>query len=166
MAVWLADDYLVLSQVRAAKGIRYEEGDTVFTLQDDDVVLTVDGERYPDCVLAPSRAPWEDARRRGVSFRAVGNEPGWYLEIQPGRQILYVGEYGMNRVLVPNPGPEETATGQRYHVITENNDLLLDVETSACTDTMKGDSFPATVLLTVNNKRLRGCGRPLDYPWR
>lgn len=166
MAVWLVDDYLILSQVRTAEGIRYEEGDTAFVSNGDDVTLTAYGQRYPDCALAPERAPWEDARRRGVSFRAVGNEPGWYLEIQSGQQILYAGDYGMNRVLTPDPGPEVTSSGERYHVVTEANDLLLDIETTACTDTMSGDEFPATVWLTVNGKALQGCGRHLDYPWQ
>ncbi|MEP4484448.1 MAG: hypothetical protein ABJ013_02360 [Halioglobus sp.] len=166
MAVWLDDDYLILSQVRAAEGIRYQEGEIAFESKADDAALIVSGQRFPECVLVPERAPWEDARRRGVSFRAVGNEPGWHLEIQSGRQILYVGDYGMNRILVPDPGAEATSAGSRYHAVTQSNDLLLEIESTPCTDTMKGDEFPDSVWLTVNGKTLQGCGRSLDFPWR
>ena len=166
MAVWLTDDYRILSQVRTQEGIRYQEGNIAFVSKADDAALIVKGQRYPDCVLAPQRAPWEDARRRGVSFRAVGNEPGWHLEIQSGRQILYVGDYGMNRILVPDPGSETTTRGRRYHAVTQSNDLLLEIESTPCTDTMKGDEFPDSVWLTVNGKTLQGCGRSLDFPWR
>ena len=166
MAVWLTDDYRILSQVRTQEGIRYQEGNIAFVSKADDAALIVNGQRYPDCVLAPQRAPWEDARRRGVSFRAVGNEPGWHLEIQSGRQILYVGDYGMNRILVPDPGSETTTRGRRYHAVTQSNDLLLEIESTPCTDTMKGDEFPDSVWLTVNGKTLQGCGRSLDFPWR
>jgi len=166
MAVWLDDDYLILSQVGTPQGIRYQEDDVAFVSKADDMALIVRGQRYPECALVPERAPWEDARRRGVSFRAVGNEPGWHLEIQSGRQILYVGDYGMNRILVPDPGSEVTSTGRRYHAVTQSNDLLLEIESVPCTDTMKGDEFPDSVWLTVNGKTLQGCGRNLDFPWR
>src|SRR5688572_27332616 len=28
--------------------------------------------------------PWREARGRGIDFRAIGQEPGWYLEIDDG----------------------------------------------------------------------------------
>lgn len=29
-------------------------------------------------------SPWDAAAARGVAFRAVGNEPGWYVEVGRG----------------------------------------------------------------------------------
>mgnify|MGYP003654375749 FL=1 len=100
MAVWLPDRYTVLSQVRSASGTLYEEGDIAFWSKGDDAILTVVDQSYMNCQLQPRRVPWEDARRRGVDFRGVGNEPGWHVEIQAGRQILFVSGYGSERVLV------------------------------------------------------------------
>ena len=96
----------------------------------------------------------------------MGNEPGWHLEIRDGGQILYVGDYGMNRIMTPDPGAEEVAAGRIYHAVTEANELIVEIVDEACTDTMKGDSFPAQVNLTVNGKTLRGCGMALDHPWQ
>ena len=166
MAVWLDDRYLILSQVRSASGVKYQEDEVIFWTKGEEATLFLNGQQHSDCRLAPGRAPWEDARRRGVNFRAVGNEPGWYLEIRDGAQILYVGDYGMNRVMTPDPGAQDVATGRVYHAITEANELIVEVVDEACTDTMKGDSFPAQVMVTLNGDTLRGCGMTLDFPWQ
>jgi len=166
MAVWLEDRYLILSQVRSASGVKYEEGATIFWSKGEEAALWVDNQHYADCRLAPARVPWEDARRRGVNFRAVGNEPGWYLEIQRGRQLLFVGDYGMQRVMVPDPGEESLGPTRIYHGITETNDLRVEIVDELCTDTMKGDIFPSQVLIYLNGTTLWGCGRDLRQPWQ
>jgi len=166
MAVWLEDRYTILSQVRSASGVKYQEGDTVFWTKGEDAMLEIDNQQYRDCRLVPGRVPWEDARRRGVDFRAVGNEPGWYLEIQRGRQILFVGDYGMQRVMVPDPQEVQSGPTRSYHAITEANDLRVEILDELCTDTMKGGSFPSQVLVYLNGTTLWGCGRKLAYPWQ
>lgn len=40
------------------------------------------------------RDVWHAAKLRGVSFRAIGQEPGWLLEISNGEKIyLYWSQY-------------------------------------------------------------------------
>jgi hypothetical protein len=68
----------------------------------DSGILTVDGKDI-ECELNRQRTPWVDARARGAKFRAVGQEPGWDLEIHPDR-IVMVYQYGNRRVVVPNVG--------------------------------------------------------------
>ena len=165
MALWLPDRYLVLSQVRAASGTKYVEGDVTFWTKGDELLLVVGAERYNDCALNRLRAPWEDARRRGVDFRASGNEPGWTLEIKEGRQLLFVGDYGARRLLLEAPEKELDSTGYHYWASSADNVLEVRVSDSPCTDTMQGTPFPATVELQVNGKFYQGCGMPLDYPW-
>lgn len=165
MALWLPDRYLVLSQVRAASGTKYAEGDVMFWTKGDELLLEVGPERYTDCVLNRLRAPWEDARRRGVDFRASGNEPGWTLEVKEGRQLLYVGDYGANRLLLETPEKIANDAGFTYHASA--GDELVEVKVShlPCTDSMKGTLFPATVELQLNGKYLQGCGMLLEHPW-
>ena len=166
MAVWLEDRYTILSQVRSASGVRYQEGDTVFWTKGDEAMLTVDNQRYEGCHLVPGRVPWEDARRRGVEFRAVGNEPGWYLEIHPGRHLLFVGDAGMQRVLLPDPGAKLSGFTRVYHAISETNDLQVEIVDEICSDTMSGTSFPSQVTVYLNGNTLFGCGRSLNNPWQ
>jgi putative lipoprotein len=165
MALWLDDRYLVLSQVRSASGVRYEEGDTSFWTKGDEAVLVLDGERYSSCILSPQRVPWEDARRRGVDFRAVGNEPGWYLEIRRGRQLLFVAAYGMQRVLLEQPTEQDFGDLRLYEASADDVGLRVEVREQECTDSMSGERFPSRVLVTHADRQFHGCGRRLDYPW-
>ncbi len=165
MALWLEDRYIILSQVRSASGTKYVEGDVVFWSKGDEVLLEVDGRRYSDCEINHARAPWEDARRRGVDFRAVGNEPGWHLEIREGENLLYVGDYGASRILLPQP-TMTASDGERVYTAGEGDEMVRVVVTdSFCTDTMKGNQFPLTVQLQYQGRDYQGCGRDLDYPW-
>lgn len=165
MAVWLEDRYIILSRVPSASGVKYQEGSTAFFSKGDEAMLELDGERYTSCELAPARAPWEDARRRGVNFRAVGNESGWHLEIQQGRQILFVSDYGMRRVMVPDPGEKLDGEVRIYHAITDAHDLRVEIVEEDCRDTMKGDRYPSEVSVQINGKLYLGCGRDLEIPW-
>lgn len=166
MALWLPDGrYSVLSQVRSASGTKYQEGDTIFWSKGEAAMLQLGDVEYFDCRILPERGPWADARRRGVAFRAIGNEPGWHLEIVPGRQLLYVGDYGAQRLVVPDPGERVEGTVHRYHAVTESAELWVEIDTAgACFDTMSGEAFPASVTLTVDGRSLSGCGRYLDTP--
>jgi putative lipoprotein len=165
MAVWLPDRYLVLSQVRSASGTRYQEGDVEFWSSGDEAMLTVAGQAYRYCALAPHRAPWEDARRRGVDFRAVGNEPAWSLEIRNGDHLLFDGGSGMRRVASPDPGQQLNGQIRTWHAVTESADLQVEVEDNVCTDSMSGQKLPSKVTVTLDGHVYSGCGRGLDYPW-
>lgn len=165
MAVWLPDRYLVLSQVRSSSGTLYQEADVEFWIQGDEAALTVAHQQYLNCAQRPEQVPWEDARRRGVNFRAVGNEPGWSLEIRDGQHLLLVTDYGMQRVVTPDPGLTREGAARRYHAVTESADLTVEIVDETCFDTMADASYPSQVTATLNGQVLRGCGRDLDYPW-
>ena len=47
--------------------------------------------------------PWADARARGVAFRAVGQEPGWFVEVTPGDALVAVLDYGERTIELPAP---------------------------------------------------------------
>jgi membrane-bound inhibitor of C-type lysozyme/uncharacterized membrane protein len=165
MALWLPDEYVVLSQVRSASGSLYEEGDLSFWTKGDDAMLTVGEQIYQPCSLQPQRVPWEDARRRGVDFRATGNEPGWHLEIQSGRQLLFVFAYGVERVLVLDLVEETMGSTRMYTGASGNEKVKVEIEKDACVDTMSGERFPEQVVVTLGDRFYSGCGKSLDYPW-
>lgn len=166
MALWFEDRYLILSQVRSASGTKYQEGDVMFWSKGDEVTLEVAGVRYSDCQLNHSRAPWEDARRRGIEFRAVGNEPGWHLEVRGEQNLLFVGDYGATRVMFTEIETTEDREQLHYEAQGDGNRINVTVSETFCTDTMKGNEFPYTVLVQLNSRSYRGCGRALDHPWK
>lgn len=165
MAIWLTDRYVVLSQVRSASGTKYQEGDIEFWSKGGEAMLRVGSQQYLNCALVPHRVPWEDARRRGVDFRAVGNEPGWSLEIKEGQHLLFIGAYGSWRVATPDPDAVIQGPTRTWHAITESANLQVQVVDERCIDTMSGEEFPSQVLVTLNGDILYGCGRDLDHPW-
>ena len=103
---------------------------------------------------------WHDAKLRGVAFRAIGQEPGWVLEITDGEQILLVTDYGRNRHAYPYVEPRQDEAA-RVTVFQVNQNTSVLVEGKPCTDSMSGDVFETTVTITHGSRMLRGCGRAL-----
>ncbi|MGK7313625.1 MAG: hypothetical protein ACN0LA_15530 [Candidatus Longimicrobiales bacterium M2_2A_002] len=105
---------------------------------------------------------WERARRAGVDVRAVGQEPGWYVEITRGAGLLAVVDYGQDTLRLPAPEPEEGPGGERvYRVVTAEHELAVVLEERECRDAMNGMLHPLTVTLRLDGRELRGCGRRL-----
>jgi uncharacterized membrane protein len=104
---------------------------------------------------------WHKARLRGVAFRAIGQEPGWLLEIINDEEILLVTEYGKTRNAYPYVEPQEDKTARKtiYQIRDDTNILI---ESKPCSDSMSGESFEVTVTVMLGDKKLQGCGRALN----
>ncbi|MDE0931286.1 MAG: MliC family protein [Halioglobus sp.] len=165
IALWLPERYVILSQVRSASGTLYEEDDISFWSKGEEAMLTVEGQNYQNCHLLPERVAWEDARRRGVDFRGVGNDPGWSLEIQRGRQLLFILEGGAQRILVPDQTEDGEDLMYFYAGATATQNLRVNVLDLPCVDAISGDTFPTAVTVMFNGTVYQGCGQNLYYPW-
>jgi len=120
-----------------------------------------------DRALAPRDGVFfELARDR--DFRAVGQEPGWQLELRAGSEMRFTYDYGKGSAVMPAPRAQVDArTGTRsFHAVTEANDLRVEIVPVACEDSMSGKSFPATVMATLNDRSYRGCGESLATPFQ
>lgn len=163
LTVVLPDRSLVLPHVESASGAKYVDGDSGFWGKGiNSAQLTLDGKDIP-CELDRQATPWVDARARGASFRGVGQEPGWHVEVHPER-IVMVYQYGERRAVMPHPGTVTDADQpmREWHATTEEHELLLAVESRACTDVMSGEVLPSTVTVTLDGRKYTGCGRNLD----
>lgn len=87
------------------------------------------------------------------AYRAVGQEPGWVLNIANGR-IDYLGDYGETRINVPRPDPRTSFNGHRY----ETQRLIVDVTRTSCNDAMSGHGYADTVIVIADGRTVRGCG--------
>jgi uncharacterized membrane protein len=105
--------------------------------------------------------PWEAARQRGIDYRAVGQEPGWFLEIDHDAQLRLVYDYGERVVTALAPGPRVDGTRTTYEV-TSPAAVLVVIERRPCADVMSGLPFPDSVVVTMMDREVRGCGRRLD----
>lgn len=165
IALYLPGEYLVLGQVRAAAGTKYAGDGVVFWSKGNTATLDLGSRVLGSCRLNPARVPWEEARRRGVHFRAVGQEPGWHLEIQHGRKMLFVSGYGHNRVLLPTPEPELDGGLATYRASADSHDMQVDVTVEYCQDSMSGEVFENSVRVTLDGEVYLGCGLVLEADW-
>lgn len=163
---------LVLPQTISASGARYAEGTTVFWNKGREATFNLDGREYACRELFD---PWRDAAARGVEFRAIGQEPGWFLEIDEAGALHLEYDYGAERIDAPAARTSDSAGTTTYRS-TSGRDVVATVEPRACADAMSGQPFPSTVIVTIaalpestdTARELRGCGRTLadDPQWR
>jgi uncharacterized membrane protein len=150
-----------LPPVPSASGAMYQGSAYRYWYNGEEATLDAEGVKY-HCTNNPAAAIWEAAKLDGMDFRAVGNEPGWWLTIGGERMVL-VSDYGERRVemATPEPGifPDQRLT--RYKVRQAGAEIEVELHGSACRDSMSGEAFPVTVRVNFNGVWLSGCGRAL-----
>jgi putative lipoprotein len=162
LRLFLPDRTLKLPLVPSASGERYQgEGVMFWTKGGDQALLERDGEVFR-CSVDGRRTVWEDARLRGVDFRAVGNEPGWLLEIGPERMV-FLYDYATRRAEAARPEPVVDAEAGRTVYATEVDAWPFTVTLlgKPCRDTMSDEAFETTVTVEWGPNRYLGCGRSL-----
>ena len=86
-----------LDQTVSASGARYADSVMVFWTKGSTATLERQGAPVVHCEERRADSLREDARARGVVYRALGNEPGWILEIGPGTKLSWTTNYGQDR---------------------------------------------------------------------
>jgi uncharacterized membrane protein len=120
-----------------------------------------------DTFFEGSEHVWLDARERGVTFRAIGQEPGWLVEISGDRTMRVVTDYGAVEFIiapVPRAVVDATTRTTTYSARADGSDVQVRIRDVPCADTMSGQRFSATVTLSVNGISHHGCGRTLSVP--
>ncbi len=107
-----------------------------------------------------SMPSWETARAAGVAFRAVGQEPGWLLDIYTRDKIVLVWDYGANKLELPRSAPAAPQAGvTRYESQARGHHLVVTIRATPCQDGMSGQDYPASVEVVIDGRSLNGCGR-------
>ena len=152
-----------LPHVQTASGARYADGGTAFWSRADEATLEWRGERSTGCRNNPRSAVWEHAKLSGVDFRAVGQEPGWHLEIRRADTVVLVSDYGTARHTFPwtEPVDDPRALRTAYWMQSGPDELKVVLELGPCYDTMSGEQFETRVTVWLNGRELTGCGRAL-----
>ena len=152
-----------LPQIPSGSGAKYSDGDIMFWSTGEEATLEVGEGARRNCRNNRAKAIWEDAKLRGVDFRAVGNEPGWNLEISAGGGIVYVGDYGQTEYRFRTPDPVEDRDARRttYTVNDADHQIVIVLDGRRCQDTMSGDSFETTVTVVLDGREFTGCGQAL-----
>ncbi len=110
------------------------------------------------CVPADT-PPQTPAEPPTAAYMALGTEPGWTLEITPGR-LNYDGDYGETKIMVPNPGAKPSLNGRTY--VTDR--LSVVIKNAPCSDGMSDRRFADTVRVIAGGRTLHGCGGKILAP--
>lgn len=152
-----------LPQIRAASGVRYEDATMLFWTKGDGATFQRKPGMATECREDRALSLLEDARARGITFRAVGNEPGWLLEIGPENRVMFEDGYGSMRVVFQSLTPRNNA--QPGITIYENTSsaylMKITLRQQTCADTMSEETFTHTVDIEVEGAKRRGCGQEL-----
>lgn len=151
-----------LPHVRSGSGAKYSDGTNTYWSKGEEASFETVVGSFADCRNNPLLAVWEHARITGANFRAVGNEPGWHLELRKDH-IDYTGNYGTERQRYPLPEKEFSRNrGQTiYRAGDCSGSMTILLDSRECFDTMSGERFETTVTIRQNGNRLQGCGRAL-----
>ena len=149
---------LTLPHAVAASGARYSDGTNTFWNKGREATFERHG-RTEMC--RERREPWQEAADRGVDFRAVGQEPGWFLEIDNEKQIRVVYDYAEHQLVASVPSPATKGRTVFYDMMVDSQRVLITIEEMPCSDAMSGEAFPRSVAVTIGTRTLRGCGRDI-----
>jgi putative lipoprotein len=155
-----------LARVAPGSGARYESQGITFRAGGDpadEASLETGTQRYADCRGIRAGTPWEEAALLGIEFRAIGQEPGWVLDLDEDRRLRFIGDYGERRVLARAPDPvRDPSSGMvTYAARTGSDTLVVAVREVPCEDVMSGEAYSHQVTVRVGSRQFDGCGRPL-----
>ena len=99
----------------------------------------------------------------GMDMRAVGNEPGWILELSARDSIMFATDYGRRTFRFETPLPDiDPESGKTVYRLNQGGDtFMVIVESRPCQDSMSGKTFEFQVTVILNEQKWTGCGKKL-----
>lgn len=161
--LFLRRETLKLPKAPSASGMKYSDGENTFWIKGNEAMFSTSKRTHEDCLNNQRKAIWEHAKLNGVDFRAVGNEPGWVLEISNKTDIQLITNYGQSHHNFAST--EVTSATQGLTTIFEGKNkrdqIEITITGTRCGDSMSNEMFPVTVDIQLNENVYRGCGRAL-----
>lgn len=159
----LPSGQVTLAPVRAASGARYEGGGVAFWSKGNEATLTETTGERAGCEGEVAATRWDEARLLGADFRAIGQEPGWTLELGRlrGFRLTLAGAEPIVAQLPERQEDPRTDTDS-YQVSAGGHDVAVAIARETCRDAMSGERMMHAVTVRLDGRELRGCGRRLD----
>jgi putative lipoprotein len=157
--LFLPDSVLGLERTPAAVGRRYTRAGVELWHDVSQATLDIDGTLH-DCSVHQGPDPWTDARLRGVTFRAIGQEPGWVLDVAAD-SITFIADYGERSARAPTPPARHDGAATTWEADAEGSLLRIVADPTPCADIMSGETFPWSVRVVLGTQAWTGCGRRL-----
>ena len=138
---------------------RYSNGSATLSELGDLVRFEEPGAIYW-CRIEPAEVPWQDARLRGIDFRAAG-DPSWSLEIDNGVATDFSVGQGAARVSTRFPAVALAGKDNRMTMTAAGgaHALAMVAERRICH--FAGSTMTLSVTVTFDGRTYTGCGRML-----
>jgi uncharacterized membrane protein len=109
---------------------------------------------------------WEAAKARGVRFRGIGQEPGWIVDVlgdAGSERLELTADYGELKLKFEPVNREENANPPRtfYRAKSAKHSIEVEIIPEPCADAMSGQPYDHTVIVRLDARELRGCGKTL-----
>ena len=147
-----------LARARAASGAKYKGGAATVWSKGGTATVEIDGQRLENCTIAPQTEP-QDEHPPNLQFRAVGQEPGWIVEVTDD-SLRFAWAYGQREVTASQFGTDTDDKRVLYRADTDRGPLRVVARPQYCTDPMNGRLFSHTVTVTLAGDVHTGCGHP------
>lgn len=158
-----SEDFATLPRAEAGEDETgaFELGGARVLLNGDRAIVSLaSGERL-ECTNNPERANWEDARLRGVTFRGVGSQPTFLVEID-NNNVNVITEGGDNRLVFTRPAPDVTEGRTLYHGSANQKNVTVTIKDEPCVDPLTKQELSSSVRVDVDSTTYEGCGRNLQ----
>ena len=156
----LPDTTVTLPRRISASGANYHEGPYTYWSKGDEASIETPGASFTRCLSDEGGPDWRGAKARGVRFRAIGQEPGWILDIRGDGGIDVQADYGETVFSLPPSDPVSGPGGRTvYRVEDEAHRVMIVIADMPCRDAMSGWPYESTVSMVLDGREYRGCGR-------
>lgn len=152
---------IVMPHIPSGSGAKYGDGKgNEFWSKGEEAMLMLGGKEVGNCTKSERASPWVDAQSRNIGFRAIGNEPGWYVEVGRGEAPALHAEldYGERKLDIASVTPLDAPVSGFRGTATDGTTAELRVTREPCNDGMSGEAFEASAELVVGDRTYKGCG--------
>lgn len=165
LRLWSGQGHYRLERAVVASGTRYVKDDLTFWNKGEKALVESDNGRL-ECQQDIRRETLTRADHPQSIFHALGNEPGWTLDLdRESPQMTLVSAYGDERRTL-DYHLVNLDNGQQASVTLRSSDAVEPVtvrlEARACFDAMSGQPYPVRVRIETPERTLRGCGQGIE----
>lgn len=155
----------VIELTQKNKVITYliEQNDTLFATNINGIKL-INSSKYflIKRMLANSNPAWQEKKKNGIDFAAMGNEPPWNLEIDNKKSISFKLENWKYPVVSKIKKPIITSDSTLYELQTDSTTWSIIIYPQFCNDGINNYLYQNKVSVNYNGINYQGCGISLS----
>ncbi|VAW73574.1 hypothetical protein MNBD_GAMMA15-2211 [hydrothermal vent metagenome] len=163
MWLFLPGQAVQLPRIKGEPGNRYHSEAIRFQHQNGKARLELTDAIYEHCRNNVQTAAREHAKLNGVDFRATGNSPDWILDItlDGDMQLVTGADHATLVFATPEPLILENERKTLYTAQNKKHQIIIELVGKPCRNARTGNTRAVTVNISVDERKLKGCGGAL-----